>query len=376
MRHGLRRLTLGLGLALSVAASAAMGNAAPRFAFEAVVEPAAFGDLSLLVGFTPSGGLAGVWQGPQGQVAGVIAPDGTASGHLPLPDDFLAADFDETHGVVGQWQGRAWRVGPGLNEPVAGLPADQPSHASAINASGAVIGWLGDPGGESSRMFVAAPGQGLRTFGVADGNALPWDINDRGEAIFGTYGQGQFRVDLASGQVTPFGQDYAYGINRALINERGDIAVDAGWRYEERVAVFARDGSRVDVTQPPDLPFANLRDFNDRGEVLLEAFTGGPGVPYESRSFLHTPGGGLLDILAAVDVPQGWSDLAFTDLSDDGDIAGWGTQGGERRLFMLNAIAGPVPEASTVWLMAIGCVCLAGHLVRCQRQPSPQGRRV
>lgn len=366
MRPGPWRLALGL--ALAIAGSGAMGAAGPRFAFQAVPEPSGIGSLSSLVGFTASGGLAGVWQGPQGQVAGVIASDGTSSGQVLLPDGFLAADFDEIHGVVGQWQGRAWRVGQGLNEPIAGLPADRPSHASAINASGAVIGWLGDPEGASSRMFAAAPGQGLRTFGVPDGHALPWDINDRGEAVFGTYGQGQFRVDTGSGQVTPFGQDYAYGINRAIINERGDIAVDAGWRYEERVAIFGRDGSRVDVTQPPDLPFADLRDFNDRGEVLLEAFTGGPGVPYESRSFLHTPGGGLLDILAAVDVPQGWSDLAFTDLSDDGDIAGWGTQGGERRLFVLNAIAAPVPEAPAAWLLACGVAAVAAHArIRCRR---------
>jgi hypothetical protein len=77
--------------------------------------------------------------------------------------------------------------------------------------------------------------------------------------------------------------------------------------------------------------------------------------------FLNLPGEGTFALDALIDPASraGWSTLLPFKLNDAGDIAGWGVHEGEQRLFVLNAIATPVPEPASMLLVMVGAAALA-----------------
>jgi len=52
------------------------------------------------------------------------------------------------------------------------------------------------------------------------------------------------------------------------------------------------------------------------------------------------------------DIPGGWTGVGLHDLNNRGDILGSGVFGGVSQLFLLRAVAAPVPEPAT-WAMGL-----------------------
>jgi hypothetical protein len=191
--------------------------------------------------------------------------------------------------------------------------------------------------------------------------ASVWDVNDRGHAVLGSDYDGYYRYDVATGERTLIFSSDEVGMRGIQLNERGDIAGDSGWRYEEHIEVVLADGSRPRIPGLPGLPFQTFDGLNDAGQILGQSFRAGPGVEWFSTPFLYTPGQGSVDVWAGVDLPEGWSSLVVTDLDDQGNLLGQGSFNGATQGFLLLAVAAPVPEPAAWALGLLGLVVLGAR---------------
>ena len=352
---------------LSVAA-----HAAPRYAFEAIDSPDglfpgsvyAFNNAGQVLGgfYTPSGDR----EVPRLYTPGVGYTDPTPPG----ASDVGAYGLNEAGQVVGRANGRAWQFGAGGGGPVPGVSGDG-SSAAAINDAGVVVG-SHDVGG-LPQAFVAVPGQAVRTVGSPYGG-YAMDVNNRGEALLGWVGGPigpLFRYDIASGALTQVGLDQEAGATVGRLNDRGEIAGQFGWKYDVHIHVYGPDGEHTRVPGLAGFSDESLYDMNNRGQVLGAAVNGGPGIPFESRLFLYTPGEGSVALGPLLgDVPADWGYLNFGYLNDRGDILGAGQHGSDWQLFMFRALAAPVPEPGALVLLVAGLAGV-GAAVRRPRGAQP-----
>ena len=364
-----RLAALLVASALTVAA-----QAAPRYRFEAIASPTGTqlwrnGDLN------DAGQVAAVWYTPQGdatwQIQAALYTPGLGQVAIgPVSTDELAVYGLNASGAVVGAVGdsdamRAWRFSP-TAAPIGGAAAGVRSAAMAINDAGATVGFHARPDG-LPRPWIASPGGTPQPLASLDEGAAI-GINNRGEVLYaGPGGPGFpiYRVDPATGTVTPVGNSAVDTISAARLNDEGDIAVTFGWRFTG-AGVFHADGSFTQLAGLPGYADQQSFDLNDRGQVLGASYNAGPGIPFDSRPFVYTPGVGTVDPLALTDVPDGWTGLALTRLNNHGDILGSGYFGDDARVFLLRNVATPVPEPGTLamlgWgLFAVGC---AGRAAR------------
>lgn len=347
-------------------------HAAPRYRFEAIATPT--GAELLGVGdLNDAGQISAVWLAAGGAGnyrASLYSPD---SGHATIG----AGSYDTLEvlglnasgtvvGALGLPEGqRAYRFTE--SAPVGGLTANGRSAATAINDAGVTGGYFQRADG-LAQPWVAATGEAPREIGLPDGGAVI-GLNNTGEALIAGYGGPGFpisRYDLATGTLTRVGEGLD-AITSARLNDAGDIAVTAGWRFTS-AGVFHGDGSFTALAGLPGFSDGQAFDLNDRGQVLGASYNGGPGIPFERRDFLYTPGEGFIDVLAQVEVPDGWDGLSLSRINNRGDILGTGYFDGAQRIVLLRALAAPVPEPAAAVLLALG---VAGVAVARRRQASP-----
>jgi len=356
-----------LGL-LAVCLATGAASAAPRYAFHGIDGPAGLEPVNIY-DFNNRGDVLGTWRAsPEGPERPLLYTAGWGYTAVdPLERDVAAHAMNNLGQSVGSLDGRAWQFGAGAG-PVQNVP-DVPGWASGINDAGVVVG--SHQNGDTSRAFVSVPGQPLRTFDFAFG-AFAWGVNNRNEALLGWTGGPigpLFRHDIATGTTTQVGIDQEAGATNARINDRGDVAAQWGWKYDIHVSLYDAAGNRTDMDGLPGYMNDELLDFNNRGQVLGGSYSAGPGIPFESAHFLHTPGEGATELTSLFSAPAGWSNLAFGYLNDNGSILGVGEFGGRRQLFLLSELAAPVPEPSALVLMAAGVAGAAGVSRRRRGQP-------
>ena len=180
-----------------------------------------------------------------------------------------------------------------------------------------------------------------------------------------------YRYDVATAAVTPIALDPSLDpAAQAALNDRGDVMASQGFRLNQGVVVYHPDGS---FTRLPDL-FAGsseqANDINNDGWVVGRALRDGPS-PFDPVPFLYTPDGGMQDLVALIEPStlQGWSAVTPLFVNDRGDIAGTGLFNGESKVFVLSAVAAPVPEPGTALLAGLGVVGVWARVRRRGRSP-------
>ncbi len=193
------------------------------------------------------------------------------------------------------------------------------SYATGINAAGAVVGSSGltDTHG-TDRGFKWTPGGGMVDLGTPASQGLIGL-----EAYTVSYAQNLNNAGLIVGAA-----DRGPGLTRAVywdstgqIHDLGTLGGTSGWAYainEDNVAVgFSTDASG------------------------------------QTRAF-GWDGGTLVDLNTLVDPASGWVLSRAYDINESGWIVGEGTFGGITQAVLLT----PIPEPTSLLLMALGCVGL------------------
>jgi probable HAF family extracellular repeat protein len=358
---------------LWVASSAA---AAPGYTLSGLEGPAgAPGGVLQLGGFNNTGQLAGTWLTADNQAVPYLYTPGSGFASLlpagAAPSGFYGAsvnDLDNNGRAVGQYLGRAWSFEPSGGAAVPGTAAQ--SNAIALNDAGQVIGWSGDT------RYVYTPGAGLATL---PGDTWAMDINNTGQALLGQ-GTGPLsslsRYDIATGAITPVPLDPLRELAAiGRLNDRGDVLASLGTRLNLGAEIHHADGT---FTRLPDLAGAGSSeqayDINNLGQVVGRSLRDGP-IPYEPRLFLYTPGEGMVDLIALIEPStlEGWDSLYPLFINDGGDVAGLGLHNGSFQVFVMQALAAPVPEPGAALLAGLG---LAGVVIGARRrQASAASRR-
>lgn len=346
-------------VALLAVLSGAGAHAAPRFSLEAVPGPAALPGYSLYTidGFNDRGQILTTSRDDAGfgslnlytPGAGLVSID-------PGPALRIGYDLNEQGQVAGLYDGVAHVFGVGgTGGPVPGLFGFS-SYAYAINDRGMVVGQRDGAG-----PYWYTPEQGVTVIPVPGGLAV--DVNDRDQVLVagGAPGQPYWLHDTRTGSTNEL--DFGVRLDgRAWLNDVGDMAFQEVGEFGswERVHLW-RDGALTELAGVAGGASDILLDFNDPGWLLGRSYIPGEDGEGTMAGFLNLPGEGTFALDALIDPASraGWSSLLPFKLNDAGDIAGWGTYGGEQRLFVLNAMATPVPEPASVLLLIAGAAVLA-----------------
>lgn len=161
--------------------------------------------------------------------------------------------------------------------------------ATALNASGDVVGFVNTPGGFH---LVAFEGEGARDLGTLGGWALPHGVNDAGRIV------GSAEVPVAPG-----------GLD------------------QERAFVYDLPGGplREPLNQP-----SRFLGVNGLGDAVGSYLS----MTRSSDGAILWRDGMLVDLTKAVGDPS-WVLVEATAINDCGQIVGWGTHGTEQRAFLL-----------------------------------------
>jgi probable HAF family extracellular repeat protein len=228
--------------------------------------------------------------------------------------------------VVGFYFGAAWLYTPGigladLNDLLTpASPFVRVSDAAAINNSGEIAGTGG----------INAINGGAQAFLLSGGQLIP----------LGTLGQGHGNAPFST----------ALGMN--------DMGQVVGWSFTpagvSHAFLWTPGVGMTDLGTLPGDTNSFAYGVNDAGDVVGVSQAGN-----NSRAFLWTPAGGMIDLNTVLPTNSGWVALgAATGINDDGSIVGGGNFNGQGRGFRLDPVQ-PVPEPSSLALLAIGAAALA-----------------
>ncbi len=287
------------GIALGVNASAAVvgtdGSVAPRTAF---LNPFGSGSqlLSGLVGSTDD-------------VAFGVHPDGWAVGQSKV------GFFTKPVSFQG---GSATDLAP-----LAMMGA-----ARAVNASGAVAGWVVDGSGFHAVVWTngVPVSFGTMAFGYAlnDSGVIAGSHVSGGQQRAFTWSAGGLPTDLPSlGGTTSEGNG---------INNHGDVVGDSfpTGSANEVAVLWPASGSVVPLGTLGGAT-SSARDINNHGQIV--------GYARDStgayRAFLSDAGAAMVDLNSLLPADSGWVLLSANAINDAGQIVGEGTLNGERRAFLL-----------------------------------------
>ena len=192
------------------------------------------------------------------------------------------------------------------------LPGFSTSQATDINDNGQVVGYAQTSDGNSRDAFLYSNGT------MTDLGALPTGSNPAA-----------FKCSInASGQVVgtlPNGHAFLYS-----------------------------NGTRTDLGTVPGYSQSIPTDINDNGQVV------GNAEPDGYYPFLYS-NGMMVDLNSLIDPASGWTLDSATAINDSGQIVGWGDNSlGQGHAFLLTPVA-LVPEPSTLVLLLMGAIALAGY---------------
>ena len=250
--------------------------------------------------------------------------------------------------------------------------------ASAVNASGVVVGSSGTAAGQE-RGFVFDPSTGsvqqIGTFGGTSSDVRA--INDAGQIAGSAQStDGSWNAFIKTGdEMTPLGSvggqnTWAFGINQS-----GQVAGFGDLPDGSNHAFLYSDGELKDLgTLGGRSSFAT--GINSQGQVV----GWNVGLDGTNKAFWYD-GQTLFDLNQFNPEGSAFAELTgASGINDDGQIVGWGNLvGGGQHAFVLNPVEGgdgigpgsppPVPEPSTIALF--GLIALAGGARHIRRLARP-----
>jgi probable HAF family extracellular repeat protein len=279
------------------------------------------------------------------------------------------------------------------------------SCAQAVNNQGMVVGYSDtSPGGGPEHAFVYTQIGGMKDLGTLGGTVSEaLDINNSGQIVgFARTADGVPHGFIYSGN----GPMIDLGVNKAvLINDAGlVVAVNGPAFYLHTYVSSGGTGTWTDIgslggtetapygmnnlgeivglsTPSADTNFARAFAYkdgmftdlgtlggttsvavgvNDAGVVVGGAYLAGDVV---AHAFVDYGSGSIEDLNSLIDPTQGWTLVGGTAVNDGGQIAAWGYQTyGVTHALLLTPV--PTPEPSTVWLLALAAIVLAGIQAR------------
>jgi probable HAF family extracellular repeat protein len=295
------------GVALGVNAGAVVvgtdGQAAPRTAFVTL-----FGSGSQL--------LSGL--GSNDDVAFGVHADGWAVGHSTLGFFSKPVSFQ----------------GGGATDLA---PSAMMGAARAVNASGAIAGWVYDsllpvdPGMKAVLWSTGGPAYVPGTF-----YAQAFAVNDAGVVTGTFYNAGDFTLRAfkwsaggAANVLPTLGGNTSEGNG---INNQGDVVGDSfrTASASEIAALWPAAGGVVDLGTFGGAT-SSARDINNHGQIVGYALDAS-GAP---RAFLSEAGAAIVDLNTLLPPASGWVLLSANAINDAGQIVGEGTFNGDPRAFLL-----------------------------------------
>lgn len=258
-------------------------------------------------------------------------------GPSPLTGLFAGSD-DTAYGVhpdgwaVGQSTGSVYLYPKAVKFAAGGAvdlaPDSYMGAARAVNASGAIAGWMyADKGFEA----VIWNGTSLVRFGPS---TFAYAINDGG-VITGTqlvgltsraftWSAGGSQVELPS-----LGGNTSEGNG---INNHGDVVGDSfrTGLLDEIAVYWPASGGAVDLGTLGGLT-SSARDINNHGQIVGYARN----AAGAAHAFLSDAGGPMIDLNTLLPADSGWVLVSANAINDAGQIAGEGIFDGSVRAFLL-----------------------------------------
>lgn len=277
-----------------------------------------------------AGGMAYLWTPttPNGST-GTMAPLGLAS------DRFVSGQGINNDGQVA---GIAWITGTTFTGAHLWTPTNP-------NGSSGTIEFLGTAGGAYSQAYA---------------------INSGGQVV----GESQtFNGFLAAFLWTPampngnagsmtnlgtFGGTYHSGAR--AVNDAGEVTGMANLASDVASHAFFYDGALHDLGT---LGGNSSEGYGINSFASVTGYSQMPGNRVE-HAFLWTSDTGMVDLNTLIDPLSGWELNIARDISDAGQITGYGRIGGQDHAFLLT----PVPEPGAFSLLAVGLLGLAARLQR------------
>lgn len=288
------------GIAFGVNASAvvvgASGPAAPRGAF---LTPYGSGP-QMLPGLLSS----------TDDVAFGVHPDGWAVGHSF--SDFFARPVSFQSGSA-----------------VDLAPSAMTGAARAVNASGAIAGWVFDGGVKavvwSSGAMAVVPGLYAQAFALNDSGVVTGTYyhSDNTLRAFTWSAAGAVNVLPSLGGFTSEGNG---------INNQGDVVGDSyhTGAFDEIAVFWPSSGPLVELGTFGG-PASSARDINNQRQIVGYALDGS----LAPRAFLSEAGAAIVDLNTLLPDNSGWVLLSANAINDAGQIVGEGLLNGEPRAFLL-----------------------------------------
>lgn len=258
------------------------------------------------------------------------------SGPQPL-DGLVGSSDDVAYGVHPD----GWAVGHSTlgfySKPVtfqAGsavdlAPLTLTGAARAVNASGAIAGWVFDNGVKavvwSNGTAAVVPATYAQAFALNNVGMITGTFfnSDNTLRAFTWSAGGTPNVLPSLGGFTSEGNG---------INEQGDVVGDSyrSMSFDEIAVLWPAYGPLVELGTFGG-PASSARDINNQGQIVgyaLEA-SGSP------RAFLSEAGAPIVDLNTLLPPDSGWVLLSANAINDAGQIVGEGTFNGEPRAFLL-----------------------------------------
>ena len=304
-----------------------------------------------------SGVVAGTTAGVP-RAAFLTAPGSGPQLLPPLPDS--AGGDTLAFGVHGD----GWAVGSSMvslaAQPVtfeSGAavrlsPGATMGEARAVNASGAIAGWVAE-GGFKAVVWHAG---GVE---VVPGTffAQAFALNDAG-VVTGTYfnaADSTLRAFTWSAGADPRLLPSLGGVTSEGngINEAGDVVGDSLRAADEIAVLWPGAGGLVELGTFGG-PASSARDINNHGQIVGYALD----ASLAPRAFLSEPGRPLVDLNTLLPAGSGWVLVSANAINDAGQIAGEGLLDGEPRAFLLT----PPETRDTTPPVVSSVVATPGHI--------------
>ena len=224
--------------------------------------------------------------------------------------------------------------------------------ARAVNASGAIAGWIADGGFKAvvwrAGGVEAVPGTFFaQAFALSDAGVVTgtyFDAADNTLRAFTWSAGGDPRLLPSLGGVTSEGNG---------INEVGDVVGDSLRAADEIAVLWPAAGGLVELGTLGG-PASSARDINNHGQIVGYALD----ASLQPRAFLSEAGGPLVDLNTLLPAGSGWVLVSANAINDAGQIAGEGVLNGEPRAFLLTP---PVSRDTTPPVVS-DVVTTPGHI--------------